>query len=84
MQEQQSPKVYVTVVAKFDPDGKLIPLSVEWEDGRLFTVDKVLDIRRAASLKAGGSGIRYTVMICRKETYLFLEEDRWFVERRLL
>ena len=84
MQEQLSPKVYVTVVAKFDPDGKLIPLSVEWEDGRVFAVDKVLDIRRAASLKAGGSGIRYTVMICRKETYLFLEEDRWFVERRLL
>ena len=82
MQEQQSPKVYVTVVAKFGPDGTLIPLSVAWEDGRVFAVDKVLDIRRAASLKAGGSGIRYTVMICRKETYLFLEEDRWFVERR--
>ena len=82
MHKQQSPKVYVTVVAKFNTDGKLIPLSVEWEDGRVFVVDKVLDIRRAASLKAGGSGIRYTVMICRKETYLFLEEDRWFVERR--
>ena len=83
MKEQINPKVYVTVVARFGPDGTLIPLSVQWEDGRLFAIDKVLHVCRAASLKAGGSGIRYTVLICRRETYLFLEEDRWFVERRL-
>ena len=42
----------------------------------------VTDIRRAASLKAGGVGIRYTVRIGRSTTWLFLEDNRWFVERR--
>ena len=36
---------------------------------------------RAASTKVGGTGLRYTVMICGKETYLFDEENgKWFVE----
>ena len=75
-------KVYVAVVARYSPEGELRPLSVQWEDGRSFSVDRVLDIRRAASLKAGGAGIRYTVRIGCRETYLFLEEERWFVQRR--
>ncbi|MGM9591011.1 MAG: hypothetical protein ACI3W5_03290 [Faecousia sp.] len=79
---EQSPKVYVAVNARFEPDGKLLPLTVTWEDGREYEIDRILDIRRAASLKAGGTGIRYRVRIGRTETYLFLEEDKWFVERR--
>ncbi|MFR1759622.1 MAG: hypothetical protein ACLSX2_07955 [Christensenellaceae bacterium] len=75
-------KVYVAVVARYSPEGELRPLSVQWEDGRSFSIDRILDVRRAASLKAGGAGIRYTVRIGRHETYLFLEEDRWFVQRR--
>ncbi len=75
-------RVYVGVTARFGPGGGLRPLTVEWEDGRRFDVDRVLDVRRAASLKAGGAGMRYTVDIGGRETYLFLEEDRWFVERR--
>lgn len=75
-------KVYVTVKAQFSPDGRLRPLCVEWEDGRTYEIDRVLDVRRAASLKAGGAGLRYTVSIKGKETYLFLEEDRWFVQRK--
>lgn len=75
-------KVYVGVKAEFMPDGKLLPLSVIWEDKREFPIDSVTDIRRAASLKAGGAGIRYTVKILGNETYLFLEENKWFVERK--
>lgn len=79
---EQSPKVYVAVNARFEPDGTLLPLTVTWEDGREYEIDRILDIRRAASLKAGGTGIRYRVRIGRTETYLFLEENKWFVERR--
>ncbi|MBQ9858865.1 MAG: hypothetical protein IJO77_07695 [Oscillospiraceae bacterium] len=75
-------KVYVGVNAMFEPDGRLLPLSILWEDGRIFEIDRILDVRRAASLKAGGSGIRYTVRIGSHETFLFLEEGRWFAERR--
>ena len=75
-------KVWVDVTARFDADGKITPLSITWEDGRLYEIDRILDVRRAASLKAGGSGIRYTVRIGHTETYLFLEEDRWFAVRK--
>ena len=79
---QNQPKVYVGVKAQFMPDGRLLPLSVTWEDGREFKVDQVTDVRKAASMKAGGTGVRYTVRIGAVYTYLFFEEDKWFVERR--
>lgn len=75
-------KVYVGVHARFEPDGRMMPLSIVWEDGKEYEIDRILDVRRAASLKAGGAGMRYTVRIGRTETFLFLEENRWFVERR--
>lgn len=73
-------KVFVEVQVKFDTEGNMKPLSIRWEDGTLFEIDKVIDRRRAASLKAGGIGIRYTVRILGKETYLFYEEPIWYVE----
>ena len=75
-----SRKVYVEVAAVFTPDGKIMPQCIRWEDGTRFTVDRVTDIRRAAALKAGGCGLRYTIRIGERQTYLFLDEDRWFVE----
>ena len=75
-------RVYVNVIARHDEQGKVRPLEVEWEDGRRFEVDKLLDVRRAAALKAGGQGLRYTVRILGKETYLFEDEGRWFVEAK--
>ena len=52
-------------------------------NGRSYQIDRVLDIRRAASLKAGGVGRRYTCRICGKERYLWLEDDgKWFVESK--
>ena len=75
-----SRKVFVEVAAVFTPDGQILPCKIRWEDGTIFAVDRVLDIRRAAALKVGGCGLRYTVRISGRQTYLFLDEDRWFVE----
>ena len=75
-------KVYVEVTASFLPDGGVRPLTVRWEDGTLYEVDRVLDVRPAAALKAGGCGIRYTCRIRGRQTYLFLDGDRWFVEKK--
>ena len=76
------PKVYVDVIARYRKTGKIIPLIVYWEDDRAYRIDEIIDATRAASLKAGGTGIRYTVRIGGTVTFLFLEEDKWFVERR--
>ncbi len=50
------------------------------EDGEKVIIDRVLDVRPAPALKAGGQGVRY---VCRAEEriyYLFLDRERWFVE----
>ncbi len=77
-------KKYVQVIAKFSPEGKLLPLCVVWDDGRKFEIDRVKECVRAASRKAGGVGLRYTCMICGKETVLYYEENyKWFVEAKI-
>ena len=79
-------KVYVEVNVDHLPDGTILPRSLVWEDGRRYEVGKVLDVRPAASLKAGGAGLRYTVRVREKEVFMFLEDDhgvdRWFMERK--
>jgi hypothetical protein len=85
-------KVYVKVTAVFSEDGRLTPLSLTWEDGREYPIDRVLDVRPSPALKAGGQGDRYTIRTCGRESFLFFERSprltdpnlgRWFVERRL-
>ncbi len=71
-------KQYVSVTARFDADGNILPLCVNWRDGRRFPIDKVTDVRFAAA-EGAGSGIRYTCRIRSKVKYIFLEENRWFI-----
>ena len=84
-------KVYVDVIARFNSEGVLIPLSLTWEDGEKFDIDRVTDIRQAAAMKAGGQGDRYTIWVRGRQSYLFFERShsltgnnlgRWFVERQ--
>ena len=75
-------KRYVTVVAQTDETGEVTPLTIVWEDGRRYTIDRVLDRRQAHSLKTGGTGIRYTVRVGGQATYLWYEGPRWFVEAK--
>lgn len=75
-------KVIVKVNAQFNENGQIFPIAVVWEDGRTFEVDRILDVRQAASLKAGGQGIRYTCRIRGKQRYLWFENPVWFVEGR--
>ena len=91
MGEQRSPKVYVAVKADFNEDGIMLPREITWEDGTKYAIDRVLDIRQAAAMKAGGQGDRYTVRINGSQSYLFFERStnqtgnnlgRWFVERK--
>lgn len=76
-------KVYVDVTAVFSKEGQLKPVSVKWQDGHIYEIQRITDIRRAASLKAGGAGMRYTCIIDGKESHLFYEDNNmWFVEGR--
>ena len=74
-------KINLKVTAGFDLDGKIMPRTIEWKDGRIFTIDRGLDVRRAPSLKAGGVGMRYICRICGKTVALFNDENKWFMEK---
>ena len=73
-------KKYVDMIVRYFPDGTITPMAVWWDEGKVYEIDRILDVRPAASLKAGGAGIRYTCKIMGKQTYIWLEENRWFVE----
>ena len=92
MDTGKSLKVYVQVKVDFREDGVMLPREIIWEDGVTYEIDRVIDIRQAAAMKAGGQGDRYTIEIDRKRSYLFFERSanltgnnigRWFVERRV-
>ncbi len=75
-------KIYVRVKSETDTDGNIVPTHIIWSDDREFPIDRVIDVRKAASTKAGGLGLRYTVRIDNKERFLYYEAPRWFVERK--
>ena len=79
----QSSKVYVDVIAEFTKDGRLLLKSFIWKDGHIYEIQKVTDIRRAASLKAGGVGLRCTCIVEGRESHLYYEDNNlWFMEER--
>lgn len=77
-------KIFVDVLIHHEANGNMIPRSIMWQDGTEYEIDRVKSVCTAASLKAGGFGVRYTVRIRGKERYLFFERgaypERWFVE----
>ena len=79
---QKRRKVYVDVNADHMRDGTARPNKITFEDG-IYEVDRISARCRAASRKVAGMGIRYTVVVCGRETYLFDEGNgKWFVEAK--
>lgn len=90
MDASMNPKVYVKVKTDFDREGNMRPLSLTWVDDHVYEIDKVLHVDHRPALRAGGSGLRYTVRIGGRESFLFYEPSstidgpvygRWFVEK---
>jgi len=75
-------KSYVSVNLDVDDEGVLSPRFIRWRNGAIFPIDRVKYKCRASSDRVGGGGIRYTVVINGKESFLFQEGDKWFVEEK--
>lgn len=73
--------VYVKITAEHDIDGTIKPTILHWADGRMFEVDKVLDVRAAGTI-GGGIGKRYRCKICNKKIDLFCdnEDNKWYIK----
>lgn len=83
MLSDQHRKAYVSVNLDVDEDGVSYPRSIRWQNGTVYPIDQVLYKCRATSKKVGGGGIRYTVVIRGRESFLFKEGDKWFVEAKV-
>ena len=62
-------------------DGRIIPKCIFYEDKK-YEIDKILDIKRLASTKGGGSAICYFVKIKGYTKKIFLDENKWFIENK--
>lgn len=75
-------KVYVEVTLKVSVDGEIRPLTIKFDDGIVYEVDRLKQRCRAHATKVGGTGMRYTIVINNHETYLFEDDGKWFVEAK--
>jgi len=75
------PKVYVEVCVRFDRDGNMTPISVTWENGKVYSIDKVVDVRSFGGYM-DRELLRYIVSIGKSKTKLFYEDPAWYVERK--
>lgn len=74
-------KIELDIIVEHKKDGRAVPKAILWDDGRKFSIDKVLDVRQAAALRCGGIGTRYICKIYGKEVAIFDEEGKWFIEK---
>lgn len=82
MQECPRRKQYVDVVATHHIDGSVRPQKIVLATGPMFEIE---DSREAAKGKARTTGEivrRYVVKIRGKETILYRDGERWFVEMK--
>ena len=70
-------KVPVGVLAQFDAGGRLLPVSVTWENGRVYGIEKVLGMRVS---RADRKDRRYDVIIHAQQTCLYRSGDQWYMQ----
>ena len=72
---------YVDVICMMDKAGNIKPLYLIWDDVKKIPIIKVKEICPRASLKVGGSGLRYTcVFESNRVRHMYLDRGKWFVE----
>ena len=81
LEETSRVKRYVAVNADYLPDGSVCPHSVVFE-GRQYTIERIIKVEY---VKSGGTqGLRrFHVLIHGKQTSLYLENERWYVRKKV-
>ena len=70
--------VYVDITARIRKDGQIFPLSLIWQDGREFPVDRLLNTVPSV-LPQGGEALCFICLIRGKRKELYLRDGKWFV-----
>lgn len=85
MQRSENPyKSFVEVFGVFALDGSFRPYRFRTKDGTTVKIDRITDVRPAASTKSGGQGLRYACRAWDQQIFLYHETlpsgEFWFVE----
>ena len=70
-------KVFVQVDSKRLESGEILPVTISWQDGRIWNIDRV--IHSCAYSDGEYEGIRYTVFIGSAERYIYRAGHAWYV-----
>lgn len=74
-------KKFVDVICLNDQAGNLKPLFLIWDNLYKIPIIKIKEICPRASLKVGGSGLRYTcVFESNRVRHLYYDRGKWYVE----
>lgn len=72
---------YVDVICLNDKNGNMKPLFLIWKESKKYPVLKVKEICPRASLKVGGTGLRYTCVFPPDMVrHLYYDRGKWYVE----
>jgi len=77
-------KVYVGVLLHVDSDGIMKPVTIEWVNGVLYPITKIISVKLAPPRYVGSVNTkRYTVSVQGRTRELYLEKysNKWFVEK---
>lgn len=71
--------VYVKVAVEFQKNGPMIPKTIEWEDGRTFEIQRVLDDDGTMTYP----GVKYVCLVNGQKVHLIYDQNnRFFVFRK--
>lgn len=82
MKEYVRRKQYVEVVATHYIDGSVRPQKIVLATGPVFEIEDSREAVRGKARTTGEMARRYVVKIRGKETFLFRDGERWFVEMK--
>ena len=72
-------RIFVSTVVRFDADGNVTPMWIEWTNGEKYKIDKIVTVTRSSALHSD-MGYRYLVLIRNQERELGFDGHRWFVQ----
>lgn len=71
-------RIFTDIVVRFDSEGTIMPLWIEWSDGTKYEIDKILKTEPTSALRSN-TGFRYLVRIRGQERELGYDGRRWFI-----
>ncbi|MBO4888017.1 MAG: hypothetical protein J5589_06885 [Firmicutes bacterium] len=75
-------KKYVTVNADYMDNGTICPHSVTL-DGKMYRIDRIVRVDKGRTVRGWTGRTCYEVEIRGRRANLYLESERWYVEKKV-